>query len=197
MEQVAGRYTLNPPDVISISVQGIESPLTSIVQPDGYVLAPKGKEVYVAGLTIAEASEAIKGSLEDVYARPPETTVTVLSFESNRVYVFGEVNGVIPYRGNLSVVDTVIQAGGLTIRSAPNRTLLIRYTDGDPKVFDINLNDIIRKGNDETNLMVRGGDILYVPPTRMVKLGYHIENLLFPIHSIFGGIRQALSFDNY
>ena len=52
-------------------------------------------------------------------------------------------------------------------------------------VYRVNLKDI-QNGDLSTNMMLQGGDIVYLPPTRMAVVGYAIQSLLFPIQQLIG-----------
>jgi len=195
-ELVAGRYTLEPPDVIEISVVG-EKDLTvqSTIQPDGYASVPFGGQLYLAGLTVEEAQQLIGEKLSAVM-RKPEVVVQIAQFNSHRVFLVGELTapGAVPYYGNLSVVQAVSTAGGVTTRAAKNRARLVRYSADEKQLFKIKYKNIVRGKSDRSNLLMRDGDILYVPPTRMVAAGYAIENFLYPVRSVMNTLFSGFNF---
>lgn len=195
-ELVSGRYTLEPPDVIRVVIRG-EPDLTTEtpIQPDGYATVPMGGQLYLAGLTVEEAAEKIAEHLSGALVRP-QVSVQVLQFNSRRVYVVGEVNAaaVVPYYGNLPVLQALTTAGGPSPRAAPNRTRLVRPMPDGVQRFKIHYGRIVKGKSDESNLLMRQGDILYVPPNRMVAAGYAIENFMFPIRSFFSAIFSGLNF---
>jgi hypothetical protein len=53
----------------------------------------------------------------------------------------------------------------------------------------------IRAGDMTTNVQVRPGDIVYVPPTIIARVGYVIQQILFPFQPVLGtaaaGVRIA------
>ena len=49
----------------------------------------------------------------------------------------------------------------------------------------------IREGDLSTNVQVRAGDILYVPPTVLAQVGYAIQAVLFPFQPVLGIARTA------
>jgi hypothetical protein len=44
----------------------------------------------------------------------------------------------------------------------------------------------IREGDLSTNVQIRTGDILYVPPTILARVGYAIHAILFPFQPLLG-----------
>jgi len=188
-----GRYTVQPPDMIKVAVPG-QDPQTVRIQPDGYASISGAGTLYLAGLTPEEAEKVISDAL--VGLRAPSATVSVVGFNSRRVYVFGEVgsSGAMAFQGNFSVVDALSMAGGVARTASPANARLIRYTDEGPQVFRIDFKAIARQGDDASNLLMRDGDILYVPPTVMVKAGYAIENFMFPVRSVMNSLFSFLNF---
>jgi polysaccharide export outer membrane protein len=69
----------------------------------------------------------------------------------------------IPYRANMTVLDVVILAGGLTELADGNNTTLVRVQDGAPKEYRVHLDDLLEDGDISANLPVLPGDILIVP----------------------------------
>ncbi|HKD68693.1 MAG TPA: polysaccharide biosynthesis/export family protein [Candidatus Binataceae bacterium] len=90
------------------------------------------------------------------------------------IYVMGEVNKPGAYRltPDMSFMDAVAQAGGLTVNGARNRVVLARPSIGVQKTIDIN--EYLR-ARGEHNYMLEEGDVIYVPQSRMAKVGYFLS----------------------
>jgi polysaccharide export outer membrane protein len=100
----------------------------------------------------------------------PNVTVMVRSFvgsSSQRVRVIGEAAQpkALPYREGMTLLDVMIEVGGLTRYAAGNRTELIRReaADATPQVIRIRLSDLLRDGDVSQDLAVRPGDTLVIP----------------------------------
>ena len=71
----------------------------------------------------------------------------------------------LPYREGMSVLDVMIQAGGLTRYAAGNSAEIIRReTVGGPaEVIPVRLSDLLRDGDISQDLPMRPGDTLVIP----------------------------------
>ena len=118
--------------------------------------------------TTEQLADAISKSL-DSFVRQPSVTVSVLSAVSaeylQRVRITGAVNNPlsIPYRRGLTVLDFVLQAGGLTPFANADRALLYRQVGEALNVYPVRLDDILAKGDLETNYALLPSDIITVP----------------------------------
>jgi polysaccharide export outer membrane protein len=69
----------------------------------------------------------------------------------------------MPYRQGMTVLDAVLESGGVTEFASPGRTKLHRKTDKKTEVYKIHLDDILEKGGLNTNMELRPGDVITVP----------------------------------
>ena len=63
----------------------------------------------------------------------------------------------------MTVLDAVLEAGGVNDFASPNRTKLYRKEKTKTEIIDVDLNDILTKGKLVTNVELRPGDIVTVP----------------------------------
>ena len=181
-----GRYILEPPDEIQIIVADVETLRTAAqIRPDGYITMPVVGDVYVEGLTPNEARDVIAEEVRD-YVIEPEVNVIVTGFNSKRVHVFGEVGraGSIMFTGDVRLADAIAATGGLTPRAAGGRVRVVRGDRDCPQVFKVSVSKMIKEGDDTQNLWLRADDRVYVPPNFFAKIGYAIDNVLFPFRSL-------------
>lgn len=92
--------------------------------------------------------------------------VPAVSAESNRVYVFGEVEkpGAYTFEGSeMRVFDAIAQAGGYTVFGKPALTKVVRGDITRPEVIDANLKALIEEGDYTQNIALSNGDLVYVP----------------------------------
>ena len=71
---------------------------------------------------------------------------------------------VIAYRKNMSVLDVMIQVGGLTDFADGNAASIYRASDGG-KSYNVRLRDLVKRGDISANVDMRPGDILIIPPS--------------------------------
>lgn len=162
-------YILGVTDVVSVSVWRNEDLSISVpVRPDGMISVPVIGDVRAAG----NSPETLSGNIEEElssFIREPQVSVIVTSMGSNefrdRVRVTGAVGQPvsIPYRDGMTVLDMLLNAGGANEFAALNDARLYRPFKGEVVAIPVRLDDILTKGDVETNYKMRPGDILAVP----------------------------------
>lgn len=187
-------YTVGAPDQLSITVfpQG-ELNQDVRIRPDGRITMSLIGDVEVDGKTPEEIDAILTDRLTE-YLKGAEVTVTVSDFQSKRFFVIGEVvtPGRYAYQGTTTVVDAVMTAGSYTRRGDPGRFILIRPSETDPQVIDVDFAEFLATGQSAYDLYLQPNDILFVPPNGFAKAGYALENLLFPFQPIIGPAGFAL-----
>lgn len=192
LEAINGTYTLLPPDVIEISVNdNPELKTRAIIRPDGNIFFPLLGDVYVEGLTPLEIREKIHKLLSRYLKELPEESISVMimGFNSKKVYVNSYGLGIreIPFTGVLTVLDAITKSGMLVRASNKRKIMVIRGekdSDIKPQKLVLNLNDIIKRGNTESNIVLRPNDIVYIPPTFFGRIGYFAQDILFPTQPV-------------
>ena len=162
-------YKIGVGDQIRVDVWGNEKLSLDVpVRPDGMISMSLIGDVLAAGNTTESLSEAIAKELL-VYIKSPQVTVIVTNPSSSdfqsRIRVTGAVNSPqsVPYRKGMTVLDLVLMAGGVNQFAIPSEAKLYRRVSSEIKVYDINLDDILKYGKLETNYMLVPSDIVTVP----------------------------------
>ena len=173
-------YTIGEGDSLDISVwQHSELDKKVIVRPDGYVSFPLVGDIKTIGLTPPQLASDIKESLSRMI-KDPQVTVIVLGFGSKNIFVLGEVAkpGSYSYRGGVSVLDAISEAGGWKNSAVLNSVMLVRkaFTEA-PEAHRLNVYALVKKGDFSQNLMLEPGDIVYIPKSFIANIGGFIENL--------------------
>ncbi len=138
------------------------------VRPDGKISSPLVGDIVAAGLTTQELAKAI-GEKLSAFVRNPEVTVIVSNPVSadflRRVRVTGAVRtpSSVTYRQGMTVLDLVLQAGGLTEFAAPSKSRLYRTVEGRTKVYAVDLEAILQKGDLHTNYPLYPSDVVTIP----------------------------------
>jgi polysaccharide biosynthesis/export protein len=191
LEQINGRYIVGATDSIQLLVTngpGLSGGHT--IRPDGYITLELIGDIYVEGMVPMKIADVLTKALQ-VYIRDVDVTVRVTGFNSKKYYMFGETGGVgeHAFDGDVTILRAFARARGVTTRAAWDRIRLVRASTRTRQIFKINLQDIITRGEWDTNVQLKANDIVYVPPTVLARIGYLIDNILFPFRSIFGTVR--------
>jgi len=156
-------YRLGAEDQLRISVwDNKELTLDLVVRPDGKISMPLIQDVAAEGLTASELAATIQEKLS-AFIVNPDVTVIVLQVNAPKYYVIGYVArpGTFPLRGDMSVLQALALAGGMTQFASPRSIKLIRGMQGRQEVRKINYYDIIENG--EGNYLLKSGDTIVVP----------------------------------
>lgn len=162
-------YEIGVGDEISVQVwKAPELSVTVPVRPDGKISVPLLGDVQAAGETAALLSGTLANGLE-TFVRSPQVTVIVLDSSSadflRRVRVTGAIAqpSSLEHQQGMTVLDVVLQAGGLTEFARGNAAKLYRKYGDKVEVYPIFLNDILHKGLLETNYTLAPSDIITIP----------------------------------
>jgi polysaccharide export outer membrane protein len=90
---------------------------------------------------------------------------TVLVPKGNTFFVFGEVKkpGAYQLDKETNVLEGVTIAGGFTDKAAPGRTRVIRTTERGQQTINVDMNDIIRRGQRDKAIRLLENDVIVVP----------------------------------
>jgi len=162
-------YRIGVDDRVQVSVwRNPELTVTAPVRPDGKISVPIIGDVEAGGRTPSEVAEIIKNRLA-TYIREPYVAVILTELRSHefltRVRVTGAVRTPrsIPHRQGMTVLDAILESGGVNDFASPNRTKLFRRSKDKTQIIDIELGDLLNKGRLETNFLLKPGDVLTVP----------------------------------
>jgi polysaccharide export outer membrane protein len=148
-----------------------EHSVSEPVRPDGKISIPLVGDVMAAGLEPQALAADIEERLK-AYVLKPRVTVILTSLQGHaflsRIRVTGSVtnNMSMPYYQGMTVLDAVLEAGGVDLYADSNRTKLYRRVNEVNETYDIRLKDILEKGDKRTNVYLVPGDVITVPPRR-------------------------------
>jgi polysaccharide export outer membrane protein len=125
----------------AMAYEGIASKAVNgnIVDIDGNITYPMLGKISVAGLTVAEAEDTIRG-ITNQYLKGATVKVRLLSY---KVTVLGEVKmpGIYyNYNSYITILDAISLAQGATDYVKLDDILVLRPTPGGTRTFSINLN---------------------------------------------------------
>lgn len=163
-------YRIAPGDRLSVFVwQDRDLSLTVTVRPDGRISLPLAGEVVAAGRLPGELSRELERRFA-AYVQDPVVTVIVAETAGpldRRVRVVGQAAKPqsLAWRPGMTVLDAVIEAGGLTEFADGNRSVLVRRLDGETVRYRLRLGDLLQEGDITANPELLPGDVVIVPET--------------------------------
>lgn len=160
-------YVIGPGDSMEIFVWGNEElSTTAIVRPDGKMTTRLVEDLRASGKTPTELARDIEEAYGE-YVRQPVVSVIVGGFvgvPEQQVRVVGEaVNPAgIPYRQHMTLLDLMIDVGGLTEFAAGNKSVLVRRENGVQQSYGLRLDDLLKDGDISANMALMPGDIVII-----------------------------------
>lgn len=178
-------YTIGAGDKLGVFVWGNDELSTSVhVRPDGKMSSPLVNDLAASGKTPFELARDIEKVLAK-YIRDPVVSIIVTDFvgsSDKQIRVIGQIknddqqNGQdgnvsmreneavsIPYKTNMTMLDLLIEIGGISSYAAGNRTKIIRMIDGKTIEVTARLADLIEDADMSANLPLFPGDIVFIP----------------------------------
>ena len=160
-------YRIGPLDTLNIVVwrnPELSGPVT--VRPDGFISMPLIGDLKAAGKTPSDLSKEARTALVKLVLDPVVSIVVtgVNALSADQVRVVGEVPKPqsVPYRQDMTLLDVMIQVGGITDFADGNNAVLIRGSEGG-KQYSIKLRDLLKRSNISANVVLLPGDIVMVP----------------------------------
>ncbi|MBR9912430.1 MAG: sugar ABC transporter substrate-binding protein [Gammaproteobacteria bacterium] len=160
-------YIVGPGDNLEIFVWGNPELSTSAtVRPDGKFTTRLVEDLRASGMTSTELAREIERAYGR-YVKNPVVSVIVKGFvgvPTQQVRVVGEAAQPtnVPFRKHMTVLDLMIAVGGLNEFANGNKSVLVRYTDGEQKVYNLRLEDLL-EGDIAANTPLMPGDIVIIP----------------------------------
>lgn len=212
-------YRIGPPDILQIEAviltlndQGkpikTEQPKSLwpqpvsgqfLVKPDGTVELGVYGSTQLAGLTIAEAREAIQGFLAYVTELKPAlfaVAVDVVQFNSKPYYVitdgagFGEGVFRFPITGGENVLDAIANIQGLPQVASKRHVWVARRGPGGyecpDQILPVDWCAIAQCGDIRTNYQILPGDRIYIMSQPLIRTNIWIQKVLGPIQQALG-----------
>ena len=161
-------YLIGPGDNVNVFVWGNPELSASVpVRPDGRITTPLIEDVSASGKTPTQLAREMEKQLSR-YIKNPVVTVIVTAFVgrfSEQIRVVGEAAKpqALSYREQMTLLDVMIDVGGVTEFAAGNRAKIIRSVDGKQHEIPVRLDDLIKDGDISANVAVLPGDILIIP----------------------------------
>jgi len=135
------------------------------VDPNGKITLRMVGPVQAAGLTPNQLASSINKAYSNEL-RNPGAVVHVNTTPNRQIYVEGEVAkpGAFPLQPGMTAVQALALAGGVTVDSAPNKTVLIRRDAcGQPQGSEVDLASALKKPGSGEDVALVSHDVVVVP----------------------------------
>jgi len=160
-------YVIGPGDNLNIFVWGNDELTISVpVRPDGKITTRLVEDIPASGKTPTELARAIEKAYSE-FVNSAVVSVIVEGFSgvpSQTVRVVGEASEPVslPFRKHMTLLDLMIDVGGLTEFADGNNSKLIRNIDGKHQTIPVRLDDLLKDGDISANTAIMPGDILII-----------------------------------
>jgi polysaccharide export outer membrane protein len=164
-----GDYLLGPGDLLQITVFETQELNAAVrVSSRGVISLPLLGNVEVRNLTAAEAEEKIETALKVKYLQDPHVSIYIKEHVSKQITLVGSFKkpGTYDYVSKRKLLDVIAIAEGLS-EKAGSAAYITRFDEKSKKNVNyfIDLDELVRKGNMAQNIMVMGGDVVFIPET--------------------------------
>jgi polysaccharide biosynthesis/export protein len=180
-------YTIGPSDhllIQSFYYPNLKQPVT--VRSDGRVSLLLVGDVMVAGKTPHQLAEELAKDYRQ-FLKDVDLTVMVTKSAGLAVYVTGSVERpqMIPLNGELTLLQSIAQAGGF-LSTANKRQVLILRQMPDGRYHTLQANTELALNNTSGEIYLRRHDIVYVPKTEIAKVDQFVDQYINQIipHSV-------------
>lgn len=163
---VPNDYKIGVGDILDINVW--KEPEASVhgtfVRTDGKISMPLLKDVDVVGLTPLELEKLITDKLSGMI-NTPDVTIMVGGTASKKIYIQGQVNkqGPIPFTYNMTVMQALMEAGGITIYAKKSKIYVLRTENGKAIKLPFDYSAVLKGQRLELNIQLQAGDYVIVP----------------------------------
>ena len=163
LPNISDDYVLDYGDQLTILLTGsVNFESVSMVQRDGSVLVNKLTKVFVRGLQLNKAAEAIQASMDNT-AIGVKTSTTLSGLRDIQVFLLGEVSspGLYTLSGASNILHALNVAGGISKNGSFRK---INHKRDNEIISSLDLYDVMAFGEQPFESQLRSGDIIFVKP---------------------------------
>lgn len=162
-------YVIGPDDEIIINIYGYQEAKYNVtVTPEGDITIPFAGTLYVAGLTMEQASAKIRNKLassgySNIRTGLTKVNISIGRIRSIKVTILGEVNkpGSYTFPSLATVFNALYLSGGPNEIGSMRNIQVIR----NGKVIDqLDMYDFLVNGNQSGNIQLQDQDVIRIPP---------------------------------
>lgn len=166
------QYLIGPGDQLEIFVWRNEELSVSVpVRPDGRISTPLVEDMQAVGKTPSQLARDMEAALGN-FVKSPQVNIIVQGFVgafSEQIRVVGKATTpkALAYRRSMTVLDVMIEVGGLAPGAAGNRAKIIRRAEGGTTEIRVRLDDLLNDARMSENVEMLPGDVLLIPESRL------------------------------
>jgi len=128
---------------------------------------PLVEDITANGKTPSQLARELEKRLSK-YLSSPLVTVMQKQFVgpfNRQIRIIGEAvqPKALPYRANMTLLDAMIEVGGLTRFAAGDRATLVRTVANQQATYSVHIDSLIRDGDIQSNVPLSPGDIIIIP----------------------------------
>ncbi|HNP62603.1 MAG TPA: polysaccharide export protein [Woeseiaceae bacterium] len=161
-------YIIGPGDVLQVYVwDNPELTVTIPVRPDGMITIPLVEDMRAVSKTPTQLARDVEVKLSE-YVRTPQVNIIVTNFRGTyqkQIRVVGQAVSPqsLSFQSGMTLLDVMIEVGGLTEFAAGNRAKVIRWENNEQQEIRVRLKDLISDGDIRENIDMKPGDVLIIP----------------------------------
>jgi len=135
----------------------------------------------------------VRGDMSENILLRSGDTIFLPNSKENMVYVLGEVlhPGLYPIGEKLTFLEAVSLAGSTTSDASPRYAEVVRGDLKNPEIIKVNLEQIIRKGEIDKDILLKPGDVVYLPKSDMAEFNKVLKSILPTLQAIVLGVQAS------
>ena len=163
-------FRLGPGDSLQVEILGeAASASVQTVGPDGKIYYSLLPGLFVWGMSLTEAKNALEDSLAKYLRVKPEVALTLASSQSGKVWILGKIqrSGVYSLATPLNLIEAISLAGGLpTIPGTSEEVVDLEnsFVMRKGQLAKVNFYSLFRKGDLSQNIFLQPDDFVYLRP---------------------------------
>jgi polysaccharide export outer membrane protein len=172
-------YLLGSGDLIQVTVFESEELNAKVrVSSRGFITLPLLGQVDVKNMTARDAEVHIENLYREKYIKNPHVSVFVEEHFSQRITLIGQFKnpGTYDYLSKMRLMDVMALAGGLNEKASHTAQIRRMGKSGQSQTILIDLEKIVKEGQNELNIEMNGGDMVFVPEAGMFFVDGAVRN---------------------
>jgi polysaccharide export outer membrane protein len=132
-----------------------------------------------------------KGNMRENVSVRADDIVFIPDRNDQKVFLLGEVNepAAIALERDLTLLEAIAVAGGLTPNSDWKSVLLLRGGLSNPQYVELDVEEMLRGKDRRGDLLLEQGDIIYVASTRIADVAHFMAQISTILAPIFNGFQ--------